>query len=80
MAVHAAINYGSFVILCVFSFRVSVGSLDPNVLGTCLLCGTSFDDYTSRCRCTHCRILVLICDHCQVCFIHILLESLNGNE
>ncbi|KAH6761450.1 rhodanese-like domain protein [Perilla frutescens var. hirtella] len=49
----------------VFDHRVSVGSLDPNMLGTCLLCGASFDDYTSRCRCTHCRMLVLICNHCQ---------------
>lgn len=49
----------------VFDHRVSVGSLDPNMLGTCLLCGASFDDYTSRCRCTHCRMLVLICKPCQ---------------
>ncbi|KAL8540949.1 hypothetical protein ACS0TY_002280 [Phlomoides rotata] len=49
----------------VFDHRVSVGSSDANTLGTCLLCGTLFDDYTSRCRCNHCRMLVLICDSCQ---------------
>ncbi|KAL7124890.1 hypothetical protein ABFS83_14G079100 [Erythranthe nasuta] len=49
----------------VFDHRVSVGSFDTNILGTCLLCGASFDDYTSRCRCTHCRMLVLICDSCR---------------
>ncbi|KAG8363929.1 hypothetical protein BUALT_Bualt19G0073500 [Buddleja alternifolia] len=49
----------------VFDHRVSVGSLDTNILGTCLLCGASFDDYTSRCRCTYCRMLVLICDSCR---------------
>ncbi|KAL0387329.1 UNVERIFIED_CONTAM: Rhodanese-like domain-containing protein 6 [Sesamum radiatum] len=49
----------------VFDHRVSVGSSDSNVLGACLLCGAPFDDYTSRCRCTHCRMLVLICDSCR---------------
>ncbi|PIM97862.1 Phospholipase/carboxyhydrolase [Handroanthus impetiginosus] len=49
----------------VFDHRVSVGSLDTKILGTCLLCGASYDDYTSRCRCTHCRMLVLICDSCR---------------
>ncbi|KAK4406770.1 Rhodanese-like domain-containing protein 6, partial [Sesamum angolense] len=48
-----------------FVLLVSVGSSDSNVLGTCLLCGAPFDDYTSRCRCTHCRMLVLICDSCR---------------
>ncbi|WCJ43072.1 tRNA uridine(34) hydroxylase [Euphorbia peplus] len=49
----------------VFDHRISVGSLDPNVLGNCLLCGTSFDDYSSRCRCSYCRMLVLVCPSCQ---------------
>ncbi|EPS62576.1 hypothetical protein M569_12213, partial [Genlisea aurea] len=49
----------------VFDHRVSVGSSDSDVLGTCLLCGAPFDDYTLRCRCTHCRMLVLICNGCQ---------------
>ncbi|KAL6560628.1 hypothetical protein OROGR_004187 [Orobanche gracilis] len=50
----------------VFDHRVSVASLDTNILGTCLLCGAPFDDYTSRCRCTHCRMLVLICHNCRI--------------
>ncbi|XP_073144999.1 rhodanese-like domain-containing protein 6 isoform X2 [Henckelia pumila] len=49
----------------VFDHRVSVGSSDANILGTCLLCGASHDDYTSRSRCSHCRMLVLICDCCR---------------
>ncbi|KAL6531438.1 hypothetical protein OROMI_027801 [Orobanche minor] len=49
----------------VFDHRVSVASLDTNILGTCLLCGALFDDYTPRCRCTHCRMLVLICHNCR---------------
>ncbi|KAG8048973.1 hypothetical protein GUJ93_ZPchr0009g2034 [Zizania palustris] len=49
----------------VFDHRISVGSLKENILGTCLLCGSSFDDYSSRCRCSHCRMLVLVCSTCQ---------------
>ncbi|GLT88434.1 hypothetical protein SLE2022_064610 [Rubroshorea leprosula] len=50
----------------VFDHRISVGSSDSNIMGTCLLCGTSFDDYSSRCRCIHCRMLVLVCDSCRI--------------
>ncbi|XVF31482.1 hypothetical protein REPUB_Repub16aG0150000 [Reevesia pubescens] len=50
----------------VFDHRIAVGSSDTNIIGTCLICGTSYDDYSSRCRCTHCRMLVLICDTCQI--------------
>ncbi|KAK7269442.1 hypothetical protein RIF29_22168 [Crotalaria pallida] len=49
----------------VFDHRISVGSSDPNILGTCLICHCSFDDYSSRCRCTYCRMLVLVCHSCQ---------------
>ncbi|KQJ86306.1 rhodanese-like domain-containing protein 6 isoform X4 [Brachypodium distachyon] len=49
----------------VFDHRISVGSLKDNILGTCLICGSTYDDYSSRCRCTHCRILVLVCSTCQ---------------
>ncbi|CAH9087558.1 unnamed protein product [Cuscuta europaea] len=49
----------------VFDHRVSVGSSDSKVLGTCLLCNSSFDDYSSRNRCNFCRMLVLICKNCQ---------------
>ncbi|KAL6846951.1 hypothetical protein ACP4OV_022804 [Aristida adscensionis] len=49
----------------VFDHRISVGSLKENTLGTCLVCGSSYDDYSSRCRCSHCRMLVLVCPTCQ---------------
>ncbi|KAG5525479.1 hypothetical protein RHGRI_031956 [Rhododendron griersonianum] len=49
----------------VFDHRVSVGSSDANILGTCLLCSSPFDDYSSRSRCTYCRMLVLVCDSCR---------------
>ncbi|KAL5580374.1 hypothetical protein UlMin_012816, partial [Ulmus minor] len=49
----------------VFDHRISVGSTDADILGTCLLCGVPFDDYSSRLRCTYCRMLVLVCDGCQ---------------
>lgn len=47
--------------------RISVGSFDTDIVGSCLLCGSPFDDYSSRCRCNNCRMLVLVCDSCQVC-------------
>ncbi|KAF5463304.1 hypothetical protein F2P56_019226 [Juglans regia] len=50
----------------VFDHRISVGSSDASVISTCLLCGSAFDDYSSRCRCTHCRMLVLVCGSCRV--------------
>ncbi|KAK7278029.1 hypothetical protein RJT34_23050 [Clitoria ternatea] len=49
----------------VFDHRISVGSSDTNIIGTCLVCHRSFDDYSSRCRCTYCRMLVLVCCNCQ---------------
>lgn len=49
----------------VFDHRISVGSLDGNILGACLICHSPFDDYSSRCRCKHCRMLVLVCYSCQ---------------
>lgn len=49
----------------VFDHRISVGSLDKEVIGSCLLCRNPFDDYTSRCRCSNCRMLVLVCNQCQ---------------
>lgn len=57
----------SLPLACGMSFyRISVGSLKENILGTCLACGSSYDDYSSRCRCSHCRMLVLVCPMCQV--------------
>lgn len=49
----------------VFDHRISVGSSDTEILGSCLLCGLPFDDYSSRLRCTHCRMLVLVCYSCR---------------
>ncbi|KAK6911669.1 tRNA uridine(34) hydroxylase, N-terminal [Dillenia turbinata] len=49
----------------VFDHRIAVASSNSDIIGACLLCGSSFDDYSSRCRCTYCRMLVLICDKCQ---------------
>ncbi|XP_020595279.1 rhodanese-like domain-containing protein 6, partial [Phalaenopsis equestris] len=49
----------------VFDHRISVGSRDKDVLGTCLICHSPFDDYSSRCRCSYCRMLILVCDICQ---------------
>lgn len=49
-------------------YRISVGSSTQDIIGTCLICGNPFDDYSSRCRCKYCRMLVLVCDNCQVCY------------
>ncbi|CAN8294674.1 unnamed protein product [Cochlearia groenlandica] len=50
----------------VFDHRISVGSSKEDVIGSCLLCNNTFDDYSPRCRCRLCRMLVLVCNHCQV--------------
>ncbi|KNA15046.1 hypothetical protein SOVF_101800 isoform B [Spinacia oleracea] len=49
----------------VYDPRISVGSSSKHILGKCLLCGTTFDDYSSRCRCAFCRMLVLVCNDCK---------------
>ncbi|WOL03252.1 rhodanese-like domain-containing protein 6 isoform X1 [Canna indica] len=49
----------------VFDHRISVGSQGTDVIGRCLLCGSRFDDYSPRCRCSYCRMLVLVCYDCQ---------------
>ncbi|KGN65012.1 rhodanese-like domain-containing protein 6 [Cucumis sativus] len=49
----------------VFDHRIAVGSSTQDIIGTCLICGNPFDDYSSRCRCKYCRMLVLVCDNCQ---------------
>eukprot|EP01018_Ginkgo_biloba_P025676 Gb_11083 [translate_table: standard] len=49
----------------VFDHRISVGSSDTEVIGSCLLCANPFDDYSARCRCSYCRMLVLVCSTCQ---------------
>ncbi|XP_013585590.1 PREDICTED: rhodanese-like domain-containing protein 6 isoform X3 [Brassica oleracea var. oleracea] len=50
----------------VFDHRISVGSSKEDIIGCCLLCNNTFDDYSPRCRCRLCRMLVLVCNHCQV--------------
>ncbi|CAM6088333.1 unnamed protein product [Calypogeia fissa] len=50
----------------VFDHRLAVPSSNQEVVGSCLLCSSPFDDYSSRCRCSLCRMLVLICNACQV--------------
>ncbi|KAK7344285.1 hypothetical protein VNO77_13725 [Canavalia gladiata] len=65
----------------VFDHRISVGSLDASTVGTCLICHCSFDDYSSRCRCTYCRMLVLVCGSCQnesACYVCELCQK-QGN-
>lgn len=49
----------------VFDHRISVGSSNADIIGACLLCDSPFDDYSSRCRCSCCRMLVLVCYDCQ---------------
>ncbi|KAL2924866.1 Rhodanese-like domain-containing protein 6 [Bienertia sinuspersici] len=49
----------------VYDHRISVGSSNQCIMGKCLLCGNSFDDYSSRCRCVFCRMLVLVCNSCK---------------
>lgn len=50
----------------VFDHRMAVASSCTEVIGSCMNCGISFDDYSFRSRCSHCRMLVLICSSCQV--------------
>ena len=51
---------------CGCVWRISVGSSKEDIIGCCLLCNNTFDDYSPRCRCRLCRMLVLVCNHCQV--------------
>lgn len=48
----------------VFDERVTVAGGSGRVLGTCCLCGCAHDTYEPRCRCSHCRMLVLVCPDC----------------
>ncbi|GAQ88930.1 hypothetical protein KFL_004700120 [Klebsormidium nitens] len=49
----------------VFDPRVAVGSTNKRKVGRCLLCQSPFDDYSPRCRCSQCRLLVLVCGDCR---------------
>lgn len=44
---------------------MAVGSTDARKVGRCLLCRSPFDDYSPRCRCSQCRLLVLVCGDCR---------------
>lgn len=52
----------------VFDPRISVPSAanSEDIIGTCCLCLKLFDDYTRQCRCSKCRVLVLVCDECII--------------
>ncbi|KAG6555612.1 hypothetical protein Mapa_002847 [Marchantia paleacea] len=50
----------------VFDHRLAVPSSNKVVVGRCLQCNTPYDDYSARCRCSLCRMLVLVCGDCQV--------------
>ncbi|GAB4835665.1 Rhodanese-like domain-containing protein 6 [Ancistrocladus abbreviatus] len=58
----------------VFDHRISVGSSRDSIIGKCLFCGSSFDDYSSRSRCILCRMLVLVCNNCQKQNSHYICE------
>jgi len=54
----------------VYDPRCAVGPLAPraahdNVIGRCSTCSKPCDDYTPRCRCSACRLLILVCDSCR---------------
>lgn len=55
----------------VFDPRCSVGparGAEPGaatVVGRCQRCSAPWDDYSARCRCASCRLLVLLCDGCR---------------
>ncbi|SPQ97235.1 unnamed protein product (mitochondrion) [Plasmodiophora brassicae] len=49
----------------VFDERIAIPSNDATVVGRCRVCSRSFDDYSQKRRCVHCRILVVCCDTCH---------------
>lgn len=50
----------------VFDPRIVVPSAanTDDVIGTCCVCSRLYDDYSRQCRCSKCRVLVLVCDDC----------------
>lgn len=48
----------------VFDERVTVAGGSGQVVGRCCLCEQPHDTYEPRCRCSHCRMLVLVCPTC----------------
>ena len=52
----------------VFDPRCAVGpnaAVSSGVVGRCLACGAPCDDYAPRCRCSACRLLIIVCDACR---------------
>ena len=55
----------------VFDPRCAVGPENTlpdgrsGIIGRCLACCAPCDDYAPRCRCSACRLLVLVCDACR---------------
>ena len=53
----------------VYDPRISVPyalAVEEEIVGNCLICNSIYDDYRPQMRCHSCRILVLVCDRCQV--------------
>ncbi len=48
----------------VFDERVTVAGGSGRVVGSCCMCAAPHDTYEPRCRCGHCRMLVLVCPTC----------------
>ena len=44
--------------------RVLLGSQNPEVVGKCIECHVSYDEFGGRKVCTVCRDIVLVCDAC----------------
>ena len=49
----------------VFDDRMSTGPLHEQIIGHCSVCDVSFDDYTVGCRCSRCRLRILVCHDCH---------------
>ena len=67
----------------VFDDRMSTLANDQ-VCGKCAVCSVPFDDYTVGCRCSRCRLRILVCDACNAAEpeVHRVCElcTLHANE
>ena len=52
----------------VFDPRIAVPSTENSeeIIGSCCICSKLFDDYSRQCRCSKCRVLILVCDDCAL--------------
>jgi predicted sulfurtransferase len=50
----------------VFDDRITAASTDETVIGRCIHCDCSWDDYSKNMSCPVCGILVLVCDSCSL--------------